>query len=142
MKKILLFLLITVFAVTLLSACSSDKAEDVPSTGADANIVLPESPKKENEILGKEGNVKFSLLVTYEDDSKVMFNVETTKDNLGDALLEGSIIKCDGKTITKFDGEKVEAGEISFYKDGEIIEGDIFSAPVAEGDIFEVIYTK
>ena len=145
MKKIVLFLIVTLFAVMLI-ACSSDKnkEDDVPSTGADVNIVLPENDKKENEILGKEGNIKLTLLVTHKDDSRVMYNVETTKDNLGDALLEGSIIKCDGSTVTEVDGEASEAGKAcwSFYKNGETLVADIFSASIAEGDSFEARYIK
>lgn len=145
MKRILLTLLVVAFALTLLASCAStpEKTEEAPSTGADVNVVLPDAPEKENEILGKEGNIKFTFIVTHNDGEKVQFNVETTKDNLADALLEGNIIKMSGESdiiVTEIDGEKAE-GDASwlFYKDGALVEG-IASTTIAEGDVFEAKY--
>lgn len=144
MKRILLNLLVVAFALTLLASCASTpkKTEEAPSTGADVNVVLPDAPEKENEILGKEGNIKFTFIVTQGDGEKVQFNVETTKDNLADALLEGNIIKMSDAFVTEIDGEKAEDdASWCFYKDGALVEG-IASTTIAEGDVFEAKYTK
>lgn len=150
MKKIIALLLITILSLALIVACTPVETPDEVSTGADIDVELPEESEKENQILGKEGNTKFTFTVTHADGSKVQYNVETTKDNLGDALLEGSIIKGDmgefGIYVTEVDGEKASWENDNaywyFYKDGEPLMEGISSTPIAEGDNFEARYTK
>jgi len=151
MKKIIALLLITLLSLTFAVACTPvETPNEEVSTGADLDVELPEAPEKENQILGKEGNTKFVFTVTHSDGSKVQFNVETTKDNLGDALLEGSIVKGDmgefGLYVTEIDGEEAswekEKSYWYFYKDGEALAEGISSTPIAEGDNFEARYTK
>ena len=152
MKKITSLLLVMLISLVTLIACAPAEVpnEDEVSTGADINVELPEAPEKENQILGKEGNIKFFFTVTHADGSKVQFNVETTKDNLGDALLEGNIIKGDegqfGIYVTEIDGEVADFDKDGaywyFYKDGEALLEGISVTPIAEGDNFEARYTK
>lgn len=150
MKRFLSILLVLVLSTLLLAACTPAPDGDVSATGADLDIELPDNPEKGNEILGQEGNIKFTFTVTHADGSKVQFNVETTKDNLGDALLEGNIIKGDdgefGLYVTEVDGEKAIWEEDQsywyFYKDGEALMTGVSTTPVANGDNFEAKYTK
>lgn len=151
MKKIIALLLITILSLTSVVACTpAETPDDEVSTGADINVELPETSEKENQILGKEGNTKFIFTVTHADGSKVQFNVETTKDNLGDALLEGSIVKGDmgefGLYVTEIDGEEASWEKDNaywyFYKNGEALMEGISATPISEGDSFEARYTK
>lgn len=151
MKKIIALLLITLLSLTFAVACTPvETPNEEVSTGADLDVELPEAPEKENQILGKEENTKFVFTVTHSDGSKVQFNVETTKDNLGDALLEGSIVKGDmgefGLYVTEIDGEEASWEKDNaywyFYKDGEPLMEGVSSTPIAEGDNFEARYTK
>jgi len=144
MKKIVLFLLTALLALTVFASCSDKKSvEETPSTGADLNVTLPDSPEKENVILGKEENIKFTFRVTHKDGVKVQYNVETTKDNLLDALLEGSIIKLSDSVVAEVDGAKLdEEAKWSFYKDGEALSDELSSVAIAEGDSFEAVYTE
>ena len=152
MKKIITLLLITILSLTAVIACTPAEIpeNDVPSTGADINVELPQETEKENQILGKEGNTKFIFTVIHADGSEVQYNVETTKSTLADALLEGSIIKGDegefGIYVTEIDGEKADFDKDGaywyFYKDGEPLMEGISATPIAEGDSFEARYTK
>ena len=151
MKKITALLLVLILSLALIVACTpADTPDDEVSTGADINVELPESPEKENQILGKEENTKFIFTVTHSNGDKIQFNVETTKDNLGDALLEGHLVKGDegefGLYVTEVDGEEASWEKDSaywyFYKDGEPLATGVSSTPIAEGDNFEARYTK
>ena len=151
MKKITALLLVLILSLALIVACTpADTPDDEVSTGADINVELPEAPEKENQILGKEENTKFIFTVTHSNGDKVQFNVETTKDNLGDALLEGYLIKGDegefGLYVTEVDGEKADFNKDGsywyFYKNGEALMEGISATPIAEGDKFEARYTK
>ena len=154
MKKFIALLLVMILSLAVITACTPAPVEtpedDVVSTGADLDVELPEAPEKENQILGKEGNTKFVFTVTHADGSQVQFNVETTKDNLGDALLEGSIIKGDmgqfGIYVTEIDGETASWEKDNaywyFFKNGEALLKGISATPIAEGDNFEARYTK
>lgn len=151
MKKITALLLVLILSLALIVACTpADTPDDEVSTGADINAELPEPTEKENQILGKEENTKFIFIVTHSNGDKIQFNVETTKDNLGDALLEGYLIKGDegefGLYVTEVDGEEASWEKDSaywyFYKDGEPLTTGVSSTPIAEGDKFEARYTK
>lgn len=152
MKKITALLLVLILSLAVFVACApaDDTTPDEVSTGADIDVELPEAPEKENQILGKEGNIKFIFTVTHSDGKKVQFNVETTKDNLGDALLEGHIVHGDegefGLYVTEVDGEEASWEKDNaywyFYKDGEPLAEGVSSTPIAEGDNFEARYTK
>lgn len=149
MKKILslsLALLLLTLSLTFLFSCADTQE------GVNDNVEnLPEQKEEvKNEILGKETNIKFDFTVTHADGSSVLFKVETTCDNLGDALLEGGIVKGDngefGLYVNEIDGEVASWDKDNaywyFYKNGEALMTGISSTPIENGDSFEAKYTK
>ncbi len=151
--KITSLLLILILSLSMIFACSPDAVVEDENNETDIPEQLPEKEeeeKKENQILGKEGNIKFDFVVTHADGSKVTYKVETTKDNLADALLEGSIAKGEegefGIYFTEIDGEEASFEKDQsywyFYKDGEPLMTGASTTPIANGDKFEAIYTK
>ncbi len=150
--KITALLLVLVLSLSMVFACTP--VEDEPLEDVKDQVEKPvedeKEPEKENQILGREDNIKFDFLVTHANGEQVLFKVETTKDNLGDALLEGSIASGDegefGLYVTVVDGEEAswekDQAYWYFYKDGEPLMEGVSSTPIANGDSFEAVYTK
>ncbi len=145
--KITSLLLILVLSLSMAFACSPTDDEQVEN---EENVVDPapeKEPERENQILGKEGNIKFDFIVIHADGDKVTYKVETTKDTLAGALLEGSIAKGDegefGLYVTEVDGEEaVEDDYWYFYKGDEPLMEGVSSTPIQNGDVFKAVYTK
>jgi hypothetical protein len=147
--------LVLMLSLALILACApaqNDESDEPVSTGANIDIELPESTpsERENQILGKEGNIKFFFAVTHEDGTKTFYNIETTKDTLAGALLEGNLIKGEegpyGLYVTEIRGEVADFDKDGsywyFYKDGEPLMQGISETPIANDDSFEAVYTK
>lgn len=166
MKKLLIVMLALTLMLTGLVACTP-KTPETP----DVTPNVPNEPVKEKEelteedikeIIGEiaataadlktedEEKTVFDFIVTHSDGKKVAYAVETTKDNLGDALLENEIIEGDegqfGIYVTVINGEEASWDKDKaywyFYKDGEALLESISATPIANGDKFEAIYTK
>ena len=152
--KITSLFLVLILSLSLMFACApaqnEDESDTEVSTGANLDVELPEEPERENQILGKEGNIKFSFAVTHEDGTKTFYNIETTKDTLAGALLEGNLIKGEegpyGLYVTEIRGEKADFEKDGsywyFYKDGEPLMQGISETPIANDDSFEAVFTK
>ena len=150
MKKILsltLTLILIALSATLLFSCADEKE----SVNNDIVENLPDEKEEiKNEILGKENNIKFDFFVTLSDGSTRLYKIETTKDNLGDALLEGNLIKGEegefGLYVTEVAGEVADWDKDNaywyFYKNGEALMTGVSSTPIENGDSFEAKYTK
>lgn len=168
LKTLTLFLIVALCAVSLFACTKNNPDSTNPQQGENSvtdenefgvpaatagqlkgDTVQPEN-NKEDPLLGREENIKFVFTVTHSDKSEVVFKIETTKDNLGDALLEGNIVKGEvgeyGLYVTEVDGEVADWDTNKsywyFYKNGEALMTGISSTPIAEGDSFEAIYTK
>ena len=149
---------ILLLCVALLFSCNTAEKENEPTLDNGEQIedtVTPDNekkPEKENQILGKEGNVKFDFVVSHKDGSKVTYKVESTKNTLEGALTESTppIISGEegpyGLYVTVVDGEEAswdkDKAYWAFYKDGELLLEGVSSTIVKNGDIIEAVYTQ
>ena len=167
-KALTLILIVALCAVSLFACTKNTTDSNQPQQGENGvtdenefgvpaatagqlkdDTIQPDK-EKNDPILGREENIKFVFTVTHSDKSKVEFKIETSKDNLGDALLDGNIVKGEvgeyGLYVTEVDGEvadwNTDQSYWYFYKNGEALMTGVSSTPIAEGDSFEAVYTK
>lgn len=135
-----LILTLTLFASVLFSCAQPET--NTPDNKLPEQTENTTDKKEENTILGQEGNIKFDLVVVHKDGAEVLYKVETTKDTLEGALLEGSIGSKENNAFVKIDGEKLEEGaRWEFYKDTELLTENPSNIPIANGDNFRAVYT-
>lgn len=96
-----------------------------------------------------EGAITVSVEVKAEEKS-ITFTVHTDKDILGDALLEHSLLAGDeseyGLYVKEVNGIKADydtdKAYWAFYKDGEYMNTGVDSTNIADGEHYELVYTK
>ena len=133
-----LILTLTLFASFAFSCTKPVESE--PQIPGQTETPSPE--KEENTILGRPDNIKFDLVVVHKDESEVLYKVETTKNTLEGALLEGSIGNMENNAFVKIDGEKLEEGaHWAFYKDDVLLTENPADITVENGDNFKAVYT-
>ena len=84
------------------------------------------------------------------EEQSVTFTVKTDKDNLGDALLEYNLIDGDesdyGLYVKKVNGitadYDTDKSYWAFYKDGQYMSTGVDSTKIADGEHYELVYTK
>ena len=84
------------------------------------------------------------------EEQSVTFTVKTDKDNLGDALLEYNLIDGDesdyGLYVKKVNGitadYDADKSYWAFYKDGQYMSTGVDSTKIADGEHYELVYTK
>lgn len=120
--------LVMLIAVTAWSLFSCAPAEKAAESGADITITVA--------VTGKSGQT-------------VEHVIQTTRTNLGDALLDAGIAAGEngpyGLYITAVDGEiadyAVDQSYWALAQDGEMLMTGASDTPIADGDRFELIYT-
>lgn len=120
--------LVMLIAVTAYLLFSCGKAEKKVETGAEITITVT--------VIGKSGNGNEHVFTT-------------TRDNLGDALLDAGIVEGTleqyGLYILSADGEVADYSADQSYwalsKDGEMLMTGASQTPIADGDRFELTYT-
>ena len=83
-------------------------------------------------------------------DNSVTFTINTDKETLGDALIEHDLISGEegqfGLYIKKVNGitadYDVDASYWGFYKDGEYMLTGVDTTVIADGEHYELVYTK
>ena len=83
-------------------------------------------------------------------DASVTFTINTDKTTLGDALIEHSLIDGEegpyGLYIKKVNGitadYDVDQSYWAFYKDGEYMMTGVDATTIADGEHYELVYTK
>ena len=108
--------------------------------------------KKEDEEENSKTPVEVTISVTVIDDKKSTdtFEISTKSENLGDALLESGRVKGDndkfGLYIKEVDGLRadfeLDGAYWSVSKDGKMLVTGPSQTPIADGDKFELTYTK
>lgn len=129
MKKLIVLLTIVLIASTLISCKSSDNSE---------------------ETTGHSGEITITVSVTDDKGQKQTYTIKTAENNLRKALEQenlvegeesqyGLYVKSVAGIVADYD---VNGAYWAFYKDGEYLSASIDDTPVAEGDSFEIVYTK
>ncbi len=83
-------------------------------------------------------------------DNSVTFTINTDKETLGDALIEHDLISGEegqfGLYVKKVNGitadYDVDASYWGFYKDGEYMLTGVDTTVIADGEHYELVYTK
>ena len=139
MKKIVSLLLALVLALSLC-ACGASANKGNASAGG--------TTVTDGATLG-EGAVSFTLEIRQLDGSAVSATVNTDAETVGDALTELGILEGEegpyGIYIKSINGVTadydVDQSYWSLTKDGVMCSG-VDSTPIADGDHFELTYTK
>ena len=121
--------LVVLTAVMALSILSCAKEEETAETGAEITI---------------------TVAVTNDAGATVEHEVKTTAADLGTALVESGIVEDNqdqyGLYILVVDGVtadySVDASYWALSKDGEMLMTGASQTPIADGDHFELVYTK
>lgn len=130
------------------TAADTTAADTATAVEAAGDGVWANATYKEDTELG-EGAVTVKVEVKAEDKS-VTFTVHTDKTVLGDALLEHSLIAGDegefGLYVKAVNGMTadydVNQAYWAFYKDGEMMNTGVDGATIADGEHYELVYTK
>lgn len=141
MKKTWKILVSTLLCMTMLlgiAGCGKKGADD-----------LWENAKYTEDAMLGEGEKTVKVVVEAEN-KKVTFTIATDQEMLGDALLENELITGEnseyGLYIKSVNGIKADYDKDKaywgFYKDGEYMMTGVDTTAFAEGDQYELVYTK
>ena len=138
----------TTQAETTTAAETTAAAADATTAAEAGDGVWANATYTEDTELG-EGAVTVKVEVKAEDKS-VTFTLHTDKTILGDALLEHSLVAGDeseyGLYVKVVNGMTadfdVDQAYWAFYKDGEMMNTGVDGATIADGEHYELVYTK
>ena len=156
MKKIALSLLTVVLAAVLifgLCSCNQPEAPAVPegsSQGSAINRVglWADADYVEDTTFGS--GAKTVLVEVKVGEESVTFTIKTDKTMLGEALIEHNLIAGEegpyGLYIKKVNGITadfdIDQSYWGFYKNGEYMMSGVDTTEIADGEHYELVYTK
>ena len=147
-KKALSFILciVLIAAIALFTtACNDNKTDDTTTTTENA-VSTTEAPKA--TVLGK-GETKFNFTVTDLEGNETVYEINTDKKTVGEALLELELIAGDQgdyglyvKTVngTTLDYDK-DGAYWAFYLNGEYCNYGMDEQPILDGEEYQIVYT-
>lgn len=163
-KKKLFVLLAAVLCAISLFACTAKNAESPKDSGVDESSgvtaenstaetaaetgVWADAVYREDTELG-EGS-KTVYITVQANEKSVIFTVHTDEETLGAALLELNLVEGEtsqyGLYIKKVNGMTadydIDQTYWGFFKDGEYMMVGVDSAEIADGDRYELVYSK
>ncbi len=142
-KKALSFILciVLIAAIALFTtACNDNKTDDTTSTTNDA-VSTTESP--EATVLGK-GETKFTFTVTDLEGKETVFEINTDKKTVGEALLELELIAGEqgnpGLLVNTVNGKTLDYNKDgaywAFYIDGEYATNGVDTTEIVAGTTY------
>ena len=154
--KSILSIFLSLVMILSFAACrkSAEKEKTQESTSAVQTTEQSESGLWKDAVYAQNkefGEGKTTVKVEVKaDDKSVTFTVKTDKEILGDALLDNKLIAGEEseyglfvKTVNGItaDYDKDKA-YWAFYKDGEYMNTGVDGAKIADGEHYELVYTK
>lgn len=148
MKLILsLLLVMALTAATALTLGSCDKPDVGDPSGTTTNTALDsvsdsqETPKAEKTI---------TVTVTDDKGEDTVFTITTTAEFLRGALEQEKLVQGDEseyglyvKVVNGIEADYDKNGAYwGFFKGGEYLPSGVDTTPIADGDAFEIVYTK
>lgn len=114
----------------------------------DAEGLWEDATYRRDMTFGK-GEKTVEVIVKVEDKS-VTFTLKTDEEYLGDALLEHELIDGEegpyGLYVKKVNGitadYDIDQAYWSLWKDGDYCSYGVDTAPITDGDVYEIVYTK
>ncbi len=146
-KFSVIIVLIAAMALCIISCGGNNTSDTEAGTNAPSQSTgFAESPAS------SESEAKYTLTVTVIDDKGESkdFEIKTNADNLGDALLEAKLVEGEegefGLYIKSVNGLRadydLDGAYWSLSKGGEMLMTGASDTPIADGDKFELTYTK
>ena len=133
--RILALMLAVLFSAAIFAGCGN--GTESGAGGA--------SDQGSSAEAGSTGAKAITLTVTHKDGSTKEFNLETTEENLGAALLAEKIISGNdgeyGLFVTTVDGETAQDSLRQWWcitRGGERVETGVDTTPINHGDHFEL----
>ncbi len=138
---LLLILLLSMISVICLASCTAPD-------NTDGSELWDNASYKEDTTLGTGS--KTVMVEVKAEDKSVTFTIKTDKENLGDALLEHNLIAGDEseyglyvKTVNGITADyDVDKSYWAFYKNGEYMMTGVDGTAFADGEHYELVYTK
>ena len=135
--------LLSVFLALITVLCLFSCAEKIDAEGLWENATY-----RSDKEFGK-GSKTVQVEVKVEEKS-VTFTIKTDKETLGEALIEHSLVEGEdgdfGLYIKKVNGItadfNVDQSYWGFYKNGEMMMTGIDGTKIADGEHYELVYTK
>lgn len=139
-KKALSFILciVLIAAIALFTtACNDNKTNDTPTT-TESTVSATDAPKA--TVLGK-GETKFSFTVTDLEGKETVFEINTNKKTVGEALLELELIKGEegnpGLLVNTVNSKTLDYNKDgaywAFYIDGEYATSGVDTTEIVSG---------
>ena len=137
-KTITLSISLLLIFMLCLTSCNTVDAEG-----------LWESATHRRDMTFGNGAKTVTVAVKVEDKS-VTFTVKTDEEYLGDALIAHELIEGEegpyGLYVKQVNGitadYDVDASYWALWKDGDYCSYGVDTAPIADGDVYEIVYTK
>lgn len=145
MKNTKLLTLIAALLAAILCFASCGTSNDPTDSAAPS-----EAPSASDTTAQDAKTVNITVIVKDKDGKSTELKVETDKTNLADALVEKGLVSGDdseyGLYIKTVNGIRADYNEDKAYwaildKDGNMLSTGASSTPVAEGDVFQFVYT-
>jgi ABC-type Fe3+-hydroxamate transport system substrate-binding protein len=143
-KKALSFILciVLIAAIALFTTACNDNKTDNTTTTTESAVSTTESQKA--TVLGK-GETKFNFTVTDLQGNETVFEINTDKKTVGEALLEleliagdqgdyGLYVKTVNGTTLDYDTDKMYW---AFYENGEYAMSGVDSTEITDGKVYE-----
>ena len=135
--------LLSVFLALITVLCLFSCAEKIDAEGLWKNATY-----RSDKEFGK-GSKTVQVEVKVEEKS-VTFTIKTDKETLGEALIEHSLVEGEdgdfGLYIKKVNGItadfNVDQSYWGFYKNGEMMMTGVDGTKIADGEHYELVYTK
>lgn len=164
-RNLLVTLLLCLMLSLSIFGCSNEKSEDSKAdtkTTEQADSKTDSTDKKDSKEDGLwadadytedtelgEGNTTVKVEVNV-DNKSITFTIHTDETVLGDSLLAHSLIAGDdgeyGLYIKKVNGitadYDTDKAYWAFYKDGEYMNTGVDGTTIADGEHYELVYTK
>lgn len=155
--KLIIAALMSVLALTFTAGCSTDNQPETPDTSRSVVTAAPDTASDalwsnaiytEDTELG-EGKVTIQVSVQA-GDRQVTFTINTDSGNLADALTDNSLVEGDqseyGLYIKTVNGIKADydadGAWWGLYKDGEMTPAGADGTMIADGDQYQLVYSK
>ncbi len=155
MKLSVIFVLIAAMALCIISCGNNTDSEtEAPKASGETTSSVSEatSDSTGSDVSSAVTEGKYTLTVTVVDDKGESkdFEIKTDADNLGDALLNAGLVEGDmeayGLYIKVVNGIRADYDLDKAYwalsKDGEYLMTGADSTPIADGEHYELTYTK
>ena len=155
-KLLALFFALLLTLCNGLTTCTNEEQPDTDASSdvfenaaTDVTDALAADAAEESSSSESEAAIALTIDVVDADGNTETFNINTSADNLGDALLEANLVEGDngeyGLYIKFVNGIRadydLDNAYWALYSNGEMLMSGASSTPIADGEHYELVYT-